>query len=240
MLPGAGIAIGLATVAAAAPPTARTSLTAERIRIADHGAFVRAVVDFSGGRLRARDTQVWDADPLDGGAVVDVRHRRVHAAAPAVRAHGVRVRLTEGDDRIRIRTATVPNRFKYVARRQLHNRERVVVDLYRSAPPASAAEIPRGHDGCLAITSWSAHAGSIQVEGTAARVFASRFTLAVRNAQGVVVGRRAVTFGADGRWSRTLRYAAARAQAGTLEAVDLSERDSALVCLAQVRVPLAP
>jgi hypothetical protein len=231
----------LATPATAdPPPTARTSLTAERIRVADHGAYVRAVVDFSGGRLRARDATVWDGSPLDGGAIVDVRHRRVRTEAAAVRHHGVRVRLTQGQDRVRIRLAARPGRFKYVARRQLHDRERVVADLYRATPPAPGADLPAGPNGCLTLTRWSARSGAVHVEGTAAELFENQFTLAVRNESGAVVGRRTVTVAADGAWARTIRYRAARPQPGTLEAVDLAERDSALVCLAQVRVALTP
>jgi hypothetical protein len=232
----------LATPAIAAdpPPTARTSLTAERIRVADHGAYVRAVVDFSGGRLRARDATVWDGDALDGGAIVDVRHRRVMTDAAAVRDHGVRVRLTQGQDRVRIRLAARPGRFKYVARRQLHDRERVVADLYRATPPGPGAELRAGHDGCLTLTRWSARPGAVRVAGTANGLFENQFTLAVRNETGAVVGRRTVTVAADGTWARTLRYRAARRQPGTLEAVDLAARDGALLCLAQVRVALAP
>jgi hypothetical protein len=232
----------LATPAIAAdpPPTARTSLTAERIRVADHGAYVRTVVDFRGGRLRARDATIWDGAPLDGGALVDVRHRRVTTEAAAVRDHGVRVRLTQGQDRVRIRLAARPGRFKYVARRQLHETERVVADLYRAAPPARGAEIRAGHHGCLTLTGWTLRPGAVRVTGTSNGLFENRFTLAVRNRAGAVVGRRTVTVAADGTWVRTVRYRTRRAQPGTLEAVDLAERDAALVCLAQVRVALAP
>jgi hypothetical protein len=231
----------LATPAIAAdpPPTARTSLTAERIRVADHGAYVRAVVDFSGGRLRARDAFVWDGSPLDGGAIVDVRHRRVTTEAAAVRGHGARVRLTQGQDRVRIRLAARPGRFKYVARRQLHARERVVADLYRATPPAPGAAL-RGRHGCLTLTGWTLQSGAVRVTGTSNDLFENRFTLAVRNQAGAVIGRRTVTVAVDGAWARTVRYRATRAQPGTLEAVDLAERDAALVCLAQVRVALAP
>jgi len=81
---------------------------------------------------------------------------------------------------------------------------------------------------------------SIQASGTAHGIFENQFTLAVRNASGRVAGHRNVAFGGTAPdWTSTVSYTVQANQPGTLEAVDLSPRDGALTCLAQVRVPLA-
>jgi hypothetical protein len=56
------------------------------------------------------------------------------------------------------------------------------------------------------------------------------------------VRKRALTLLAvlGGAWSRSFSYAVDVQQAGTLEAVDLWEKDGSLFCLAQVRVTLVP
>jgi hypothetical protein len=65
------------------------------------------------------------------------------------------------------------------------------------------------------------------------------FLVRLRDARGAIVSSRAVA-SSRGRWSVRLSYHVARAQPGTLEAVDLSEGDGSLVCLAQVRIALRP
>jgi hypothetical protein len=54
-----------------------------------------------------------------------------------------------------------------------------------------------------------------------------------------MIAMRPVT-ASGGNWHRTLAYGVTRQQAGTLEAVDFSERDGSLSCIAQVRVTLQP
>jgi hypothetical protein len=219
---------------------ATVDLTAFRTRIGDHPAFVRAVVDFTDGRMRADDSEATDADPLDGDAVVVVDHRRVQAQAPTVRAHGLKVRVTQGTDRIAARASADARRFKYVERFQLRDTERLVMDFYKSRPPSPAAEIRRAPDGCLELDGWSVRPGRIDVSGEARSIFEHQFQLVVRGSDGRVKGRRGVTFGASGTWSRTVAYEVGHRQDGTLEAVDLSARDGALACLAHVRVTLEP
>ena len=70
-------------------------------------------------------------------------------------------------------------------------------------------------------------------------IFEHMFQVGVRNADGRLVRAVGVTSSA-GAWSRTFSYSVAGPQAGTLEAVDLSEKDGALSCIVQVRVHLAP
>lgn len=220
--------------------TATVDLTAFRTRIAEHPGFVRAVVDFTDGRMGANDSEATDPDPFDGDAVVTVSHRRVQAQAPPARAHGLGVRVTQGTNRIAVRADAAPRRFKYIDRRQLRDPERLVLDVFKSRPPSAAAEIPRAPDGCLALDDVSVEPSRIEVSGTARFIFENQFQLVVRGADGRVKGRRGVAFGPSGSWRRTVRYDVGRRQRGTLEAVDLSARDGALACLAQVGVTLRP
>ncbi len=226
----------------AAPDTAAATvdLTAHRIRVGDHPAFVRVVVDFTDGRLGSNDSEAADPNPFsDGRATVDVRHRRIQAQAAAVRAAGVRIRITQATNRIRIHLTGARGRFKHLARAQLTGPDRVVLDLYKSRP-AAGGEIRSARNGCLVIRSRSSGRGAVRAAGTARDLFESSFVLIVRDARGRVRGTRVVTFPASGRWTRTVRHRAPSVQSGTLEAVAHSARDGALVCIAQVRVRLRP
>ena len=96
------------------------------------------------------------------------------------------------------------------------------------------------NSGSLVLEDWSVRRGSVDASGEARSIFENQFQLVVRGADGRVKGRRGVTFGASGTWNRTVPYEVGHRQDGTLEAVDLSARDGALACLAQVRVTLEP
>jgi immunoglobulin-like protein involved in spore germination len=228
----------VATASLAAPPRT-VNVTALRIRLAEHPARVRVVVDFTDGRLGPIDAEAAEPDPFDGAARVDVRHRGIEARAPAAARFGVRVSVTEHTNRIAIHLGSPGRRFKYLAYLQLRNPDRVVIDLYKSAPPSRTAEIRRGERGCLALVRWSRSGSRIHVSGTARDIFENQFQALVRDAAGRVAGRATVTSAPSGRWTGTVTYTSARPQPGTLEAVDSSARDGSLACLAQVRVALA-
>jgi hypothetical protein len=215
-------------------------LTARRIRIADHAAFVRVTVRLDGGALGSTDAEATDPNPFDGISRMVVTHAGVGTTAPAKRGHGVRVRITQATGRLRVRLASTNRRFKFLAYRQLSAPQRVVIDLYKSAPPSAAAERPGTSASCLSIASHADSGGTIQASGTAHGIFENQFTLAVRNAAGRVVGHRTVAFGGTApTWTSTVSYTVNANQPGTLEAFDLSARDGALTCLAQIRIPLA-
>ena len=130
-------------------------------------------------------------------------------------------------------------RLKYVRVSALHGPERIVIDLYRSAPPAHAAEIRTGVRNCLRLRSAVPVAEGFRVRGNELNVFEASFLLRVRDASGRVVGRRIAT--ARGAWDLRVTYGGVRtAQAGTVEAVAESARDGSLACLVQVRVRLVP
>ena len=231
--------IVVTTTLSVAPVTqAATHLTAADARIADHPAFVRAVVDFAHGEIRRPSEMLVATDPEpfgDGIARVRLGQRGVRTTARTVRAHGVTVRVLQGRNRITVRLAAAPHRFKYVSYTSLHNPERLVVDLWKSAPPVAAAQIRRAPGGCLELTRYDVSARHAAAAGTERNLFEHAFVVRLRAADGGVLAQLPRT-SARGRWTSSFRYPAERRQAGTLEAVAESAKDGALVCLVQVRV----
>jgi len=239
--PAQATADAVPSAASAQAEAATVDLTAHRIRIGNHPGFVRVVVDFTDGRLGSNDSEAADPDPFDGRASVDVRHRSIQAQAPARRAHGVRVRITQASNRIRVRLGVRPGRFKYLERSQLAGPQRLVLDLHKSRPPVAGAQILDAPDGCLSLDDRVVSPPRIQASGFARFLFENSFQLVVRDRRGAVVGDRIVTVArASGAWRRSVRYDVTRSQPGTLEAVAMSARDGALDCLAQARVRLRP
>jgi hypothetical protein len=229
---------GLASLVAAAPAAAASPLTAIGTRIAGHPAYVRVVVDFSGGRLGAEDFEAVDHAAADGSVLVRVRRRNVQADAAPARAAGVRARVIGTSNRLDVRIRASARRFKYVMVSALHAPERLVVDLYRSRPPGPGAEIRTGRGGCLALAQVVAGRRSFTVRGRELHLFEHSFVLRVRDDRGRVVGERVMT--AVGHWRAVVRYRVAAPRRGTMEAVADSAKDGALTCIAQVGVSLAP
>lgn len=234
------LAVVTALVALAGAGQAQ-ALTATEIRIGDHPAFVRVVVDFADGRLRNADLMA--LDPLlfpDGRSTVEISRPGIDTDAAPRAAFGVRARLVQGTNRILLRLSYVSHRFKYLGYVIFRSPERLVVDLWKARPPVPAAVLttaPQG--GCLTLDSWSVGAGTAHAEGTEHDLFEHMFSLGLRNAAGAGVRSVGVT-SSSGNWSRTFSYAVASRQAGTLEAVDFSAKDGSLVCIAQARVTLKP
>jgi len=226
--------------AAALPSQASAALTASDVRIGAQPAFVRVVVDFTGGRVEFNETEATDHVIADGSARVDISHAGILVTPRDRTAQGVRVRMSLATaSRARLQITAASGRFKYVRVFVLHGPERMVVDLYRSAPPSPSAEIRTGVDRCLTLTSIQRTGRTFRVRGTERNLFEGSFLLRVRDARGRVVGRRIVT--ARGPWNETVSYTGVSArQAGTLEAVADSAKDGSLVCIVQRRVTLVP
>jgi Immunoglobulin-like domain of bacterial spore germination len=225
---------------AVAPAVASAALTATQIRIGNHPAFVRVVVDFTGGTLRANDVESPDPMPFDGRARVRVTDPGIGSSASPVTAEGVTARILQRSGFIVVTLHARRHRFKYLEHSVLHSPERLVVDLWKARPPSAAAEFPTApQGGCLTIDSVAELAGRIGAQGTETDIFEHMFQADVRNRKGRVVGTRPVTATA-GHWHRTVPFTVAGTQAGTFEAVDFSEQDGSLACIAQVRVTLTP
>jgi hypothetical protein len=229
-----------AILGASAAADARVSLTAVGIRIGEHPAFVRVVVDFADGRLVTGTTIARDPDPLDDGTVRITMHGR-NARAQAPRAHGagLRARVERCRNRLLVTVSAAPRRFKYAGYSVFHHGERLVIDLYKSAPPPSGAFTRFGRPGCLAVGTVAVRSGRMTATGTERGVFEHSFPMRLWSATGTPLGQRVVQ-AARGRWRATVRYRIGRPQTGILEAVELSAKDGALACLAQLPVALRP
>jgi hypothetical protein len=224
---------------AAAPAAASAALTASDVRIGAQPAFVRVVVDFTGGRVESNEAEATDPSVRDGSARVDIRHAGIVAPARDRSAQGVRARVgLAAANRASVRLTFDRLRFKYVRVFALHGPERLVVDLYRAKPPnTTASEIRTGVGRCLTLRSVSRSGHRFRVRGTELNLFEGSFIVRVRDASGRVVGRRIAT--ERGSWDLNVAYSGVTtAQAGTVEAVAESAKDGSLACLVQVRVEL--
>jgi hypothetical protein len=233
----ATLALAGATLGVAPAAQATTRLTATETRVGDHPGFVRAVVEFAHGTLPGPGEALvaTDPEPFDGIAGVSVSLPGVRAKARTVRTRGVTVRVIQRRNRITVRLSGTPHRFKYLSYFFLHNPERLVIDLWKSAPPTAAAEIRRS--GCLGLTRYDVSRRRVGAAGTERNVFEHSFAVRLRAADGRVLAQHSTT-SAGGRWTSFLRYPAVRRQAGTLEAVAASAKDGALSCMVQVRVTI--
>lgn len=229
---GLAVAAGLLAVPAAAGAVVQPVATG--VRIGDHPAFVRVVVDFAGGAVKANEVAAYGITRTDTAVIVF--HGKVAPGAAKRAAYGVTARLVQSRAQLTVRLAFTPGRMKYASYAVVTG-NRLAIDLWKSAPPAKAAEIRTAPDGCLALSSWHVRSGSVSLTGTEHDIFEHQFQIVVRGAGGGVLGRRIGFHGAGG-WSARIAYHVAQRQAGTLEAVAFSARDGALECIAQVRVTL--
>jgi hypothetical protein len=229
-----------AIIGAAAPAAASASLTATGARIGAQPGFTRVVVDFSGATLEINEAEATDPLPADGSARIEIRHAGIAARAVDLSGHGVRVRISRpASGRAVIVLKSTPGTFKYVRTTALHGPERLVLDLYRSAPPSAAAEVRSAPNGCLALKSVQRSGRVFLVRGVERDLFEGSFALVVRDARGRVVGQRTIT--ARGAWRKGVGYrGVSRAQAGTIEAFASSAKDGSVACLVQRRVSLVP
>lgn len=207
------------------------------VRVGDHPAFVRVVVDLTDGPLRFHEVDATDPKPFDGLARLSVSSPGIQTSAPRVTARGVRTFVRQGTNRIFVHLEAQPRRFKYVAYSVLSGPDRLVVDLWKAAPPVRAAEVRRAPDGCLTLGRFSVAGGRVVASGRERNLFEHSLVVRVRGADGRLIREHPAT-AAAGRWSVAFGYAVARAQPGTLEAVALSAKDGALDCIVQQQVGL--
>lgn len=219
----------LAGVGAVAP-------SATGVQIGNHATRVSVVVDFNG---KVPAGQVEFDRLTTTTATLHIAHRGITTQTAGATAHGVHVALQPGTQALHIATSFAPHRFKYVSYGTVLNGKRVVISLWKSAPPpgGGAFGYGGGGPGCLSIKTWSvAKGGVISASGSESGVFENTFQVVVRGANGTVLGRRTIVNGPS--WSTTVKYTASRRQAGTLEAVQLSPKDGSLACLYEERVTL--
>lgn len=231
---GSCLALCIGAFAALSVASASARLTATGVRIGDHLAYVRVVIDFAGGTLN--DGEVTMTHFSSTAATVEVIHPKVQTQAVPRSGYGIRVRVVSGPDRLRGELRFGRARIKYVMFGVVTH-DRLAIDPWKSAPPSKAAELPSGRGGCLALDSWHVRPGVVSVRGREHGIFEHTFGVLVRGADGHVLGQRPSVHGIR-HWSAQVRYRAARRQPGTLEAVDFGGRGEGIVCLAQARVIL--
>jgi hypothetical protein len=216
--------------AAAAPPTA-TAIT-----VTERPGLVRAAIAFTGERFLLGEIVASDPDPfVDGEVRLPLRHTGVRTVAQPASAEGITVAIAQQANRITIRLAGAPRRFKYVHYRTTGDPQRLLVDLYESAPPAPAAEIRVGAGRCLTLRRGRIEGRQLRARGRERQLFEHALAVTLRGADGRVKAQRAVQ-AARGRWRARFRIPALPAQQGTLEAVAFSAKDGTLDCLVQKRV----
>lgn len=208
--------------------------TATGVRVGDHPAFVRVVVDFAGGAVKFNETQAIGLTKTDAG--VGVFHATVAPGATGRSAYGVTARLVQSRTQLTVQLAFAASRIKYLSYAVVTG-NRLAIDLWKGAPPTKAAEIRKGAGGCLALSGWHVTPGLVTVSGRERNIFEHMFQVVVRGANGTVLSRQTGVQG-HGSWSTHVHYRAAHRQSGTLEAVAFSAKDGALACIAQARVTL--
>ena len=226
----------VASLVALLLPAAGKACTAASVRLGDHPAYVRAVVDFTGGSISSGNVTAADAQPSDGSARVLIFRTGIRTTAAPASGYGITVRVVQDKDRLRVEITAARGRFKYLSYAVIAG-NRLTIDVWKSAPPTKAAELRRGPEGCLTLDRSTVSAGDVTASGRAAGLFENQFQLNVRGATGKVMITRPV-IAKGGRWSAHLTYRQTRWQPGTIEAADLSPKDGALSCLVQVRVTL--
>jgi hypothetical protein len=220
-------AVGLLALPALAG--AASHLTATNVRIGNHPAYVRVVVDFD-RKIPAREVE---ADTFTKRmATVRLNHPGVTTNTNGRTGDGVHVALQPGTQMLHISMTFAAYRLKYLSYAVVTG-DRLAIDLWKSAPPSSPTQTCDG----LSLSSWHVSKGSVSVHGTEHGIFENQFQVVVRGANGKVLGRRTGVHG-PGTWGTTVHYMAAHWQHGTLEAVAFSAKDGAVECLAQRRVTL--
>jgi hypothetical protein len=218
-------------LAAAALALSPAAPAATGIRVADHPAYVRVVVDFDGPlpspteQLEARDP-----DPFADGRIALRLPPRVETSAAPVQAQGVAAEVLRVPGGVEVRARAERRRFKYASYTTLERR--LVIDLFKSGPPSRAAEIRRGKRGCLRLSSIRRSGRTFTVSGRERNLFEHSYVLIARSASGRVLAERP---GTGDPWRLRLRVPS-RPATRTIEAAAFSARDGALVCLVQRRV----
>jgi hypothetical protein len=112
---GALTFLAVLAAAAALPGRADAAVTATDIRISSHVAFVRVVIDFTGGRARHRD--VFATDPRlfgDGRGRISIEKPAIDTDAAPEHAFGVDASFVQGANRIVLHLVADRHRFKYL------------------------------------------------------------------------------------------------------------------------------
>ena len=145
------------------------------------------------------------------------------------------MRLAVTGNQLRVGLHTTRARFEYLSYTVLGSR--LAIDLWKSSPPSSAAELPTGTNGCLTLAAVHVSKGLVASSGREHNLFEHQFQVVLRGRDGSVLSR-ALVVADSGHWHNQLHYRTSTAQPGTLEGAAASPKDGALTCLVQARVTL--
>ncbi|MFN8123666.1 MAG: hypothetical protein U0237_14695 [Thermoleophilia bacterium] len=222
--------------ALAAPARAATVVG---VRVGDHPAYVRVVLDVR-GTVALSDVAPAEglADPFGSGLVAFfIRRPGIRSDVERRSRLGVTVAIVPAPDMLLMRTTASRWRFKFAGWAVLRSPTRVVVDLWKSAPPTPAATVL--DDGCLRLTAVRSRPGTVDVRGrVVGQVFENQFAVLIRDRAGRVLDRRRVTARNGTAWHVRLRHGAP-GQAGTVEGFDGGGTGN-VECLVQTAVRLRP
>jgi hypothetical protein len=229
------VAAVLAALAFAAVAGRADALSGDRLRVGDHPAFVRVVLDVSGGALTFNTVMSVDPDPRDGVARIEIDRPGIASSAAPADGFGVGAVASAAGGKLTVRLTAARSRFKYLSYFLLAGPQRLVIDLWKGASPPAARYTP---NRCLSIGSHSLGGGVARAAGTERFLFEHSLVVVLRGPRGGLVTERPEV-AVNGRWSSRLAYTGPRRR-GTLEAASFSAKDGALDCLVQVPVTLLP
>lgn len=225
---------GLAAVAFASAATS-SALRLESARVYSGPKRVEVLTRFSGGTVPLGIVMTTDESPYDGRATVVVPAPGISTSVATVQRAGVRVRMTASSGRLTFALAARARAFTYFGYRRTST-GRLVLVLWRSAPPAANSQPRFGPIGCLTLRA-SVAGSAIRASGNESQLFEHSFVVRLRARDGRLVAQRIVT--AVGRWAVTVPFVARAGRVATLEAFAGSAKDGSLACLAQRRVTRA-
>jgi hypothetical protein len=206
------------------------------VRFGNHPATVRVVVDLTGPRIPLNRIIPGQSTASTTNFVVDVGGSQTRVTT--ANGLGVRVTITRDHTRLAIRTVSTAGRFKYAQWSSLGGPTRLVIDLWKAAPPSPAAAIQSA--SCLRLNAVSPSPGTVAVAGLLRNgVFENQFGVNVRNAHGAIIGHRTVVSQPGATWRVWVPYHVSTRQIGTLEAVAFGGNGN-ITCLVQRAVVLTP
>ncbi len=237
------VAVLVLGVAWALPAAASAALTATQIRIGNHPAFVRVVVDFTGGTLHRNDVESPDPQPFDGRCARS-RHRvGIRRCGSRHLGRVVDRPVVQRSGSSSFQLSTRSHSLQYLEHGVLHSPERSsVVDLWKARPPRPPRSSRRlRREAASASSQLAAFPGRVPTRATRTRERPLRAHVPGGRAQPEGPCRRDATRDRDRRalaQDGSLRHRG-RAE-GNRRGVDLSEQDGSLTCIAQLRATLAP
>ena len=218
------------------------ALTATDIRIGSHPAFVRIVVEFTGGRLQDNQTLATDPNPSAGRSAIEADQAGIDTDAAPDSAYGVEAISSTpgGSSCTRARSAATSSTCSYESAAP---RRGWWSTPWKAKPSSADAEFPTAPNRApLARLSEDRVVLGRSWERKLPRARSALLRASVRARAPQPAGRTRAHGSGDlfREETGTTFHSVGRAAAGNAEAVSFSAKDGAVDCIAQVRVTLKP